>query len=74
MKLYFEDSWGERRLLAEVKDEKEVSAIIKNFLDEHNFVSYYTRCWQTQKANTIETHYDVGSHSEFFVLVKDREN
>ena len=32
------------------------------FLDDHNYVSYYTRVWTVDGV----TWFDVGSHTEFF--------
>lgn len=64
MVLYFEDSNGDRREIGHPKSEKEVSQFISDFLKKHNYKSYYTRIWKNEK----ETYYDVGSHSEFFVL------
>ena len=61
--LYFIDSRGKYRLLHENVKEKEVYLLIHLFLDEHNFKSYYTRQWETEKG----TMYDVGSHTEFFL-------
>lgn len=65
MKLYFENSMGERRLIAEPQTEEEAFKEIHKFLDEHNFKSYYTRSWQTPDGAKV---YDVGSWSERFVL------
>lgn len=62
MKLYFENSQGIERLIAEVADEKEAFKEISKFLDEHNYVSYYTRTWMENGRKK----YDVGSHTEFF--------
>ena len=64
MKLYFENSYGEERVIAEVKNEQEAMKEIKKFLDDHNYKSYYTRTWM---RNQNEKVYDVGSHSEFFI-------
>ena len=61
--LYFIDSRGRYRLLHENVKEKEVHILIQLFLDEHNFKSYYTRTWDTDKGKM----YDVGSHTEFFL-------
>lgn len=38
--------------------------IMKKFMDDHDFTSYYTRTWF---ANGY-TWYDVGSHTEFFLV------
>ena len=64
MKLYFENSYGEERLIAEVQNEEEAFKEIHKFLDDHNYKSYYTRTWMRNNNKKV---YDVGSHSEFFV-------
>lgn len=64
---YFKRSNGELVLLAENVSHEEAMVKMKEFIDEHNFKSYYTRVWQ--KENTVW--YDVGSHSEFFCLKLD---
>lgn len=62
MKLYFENSQGKERLIAECKTAKDVGKEIQKFLDDHNYKSYYSRIWGDKDGVTI----DVGSHSEFF--------
>ena len=62
MKLYFENSRGEERLIAECETVQEVHKEINKFLDEHNFKCYYTRSWGDDEGIAL----DVGSHSEFF--------
>lgn len=42
MKVYFENSWGEIRGIGEVDSKEKAFEIIKDFLFEHNFISYYT--------------------------------
>ena len=64
--LYFENSQGKRRKIGKPKTEKEAFKIIHQFLDDHNYKSYYTRTW-LNPDNEIEKIYDVGSHSEFFI-------
>lgn len=61
--LYFLRSNGEYRLLAKDVDEKLAEALIQQFLDDHDFTSYYTRTWWTDSGKV----YDVGSWSEFFL-------
>ena len=61
---YFERSNGERVLLAESVDKEAAFSIMKNFLDDHNYKSYYTRTWEEGNELWI----DVGSHTEFFIL------
>ena len=67
MILYFEDNKGDRREIGRPPSTEEAFKIINNFLEEHNYKSYYTRIW-TQNG---ETYYDVGSWSEFFVFVEE---
>lgn len=64
MKLYFKNSRGEERLIAECETVREAHKEINKFLDEHNFKCYYTRSWGDDKGVIL----DVGSHSEFFVI------
>lgn len=64
--LYFKNSKGVRREIGKTKNEKEAFKLIHQFLDEHNFKSYYTRTW-LNPDNKLEKIYDVGSHSEFFI-------
>ena len=74
MNVYFRDSHGKKRLLERVYTDEQVWKVIKKFLDDHNFTSYYTRMWF---ANGY-TWYDVGSHTEFFLvdenLMEQHEN
>ena len=73
MKLYFENSYGERRLIAQPREQTEVGLEIRRFIDKCNegkpedkkFHSYYTRIWENEEGLTV---YDVGSHVEFFLL------
>jgi len=71
MLLYFENSYGEERPIADVTTEQEVFAAIQDFINDCNakksphgrpFEWYYTRTWETGGRK----HYDVGSHTEFF--------
>jgi hypothetical protein len=68
MKLLFEDRYGRYREIAEVADKNEAAIAIKDFLDAHNFKSYYTRSWIREKEVGYQVMYDVGSHSEFFCV------
>ena len=67
MKLYFENSCGEERVIAEVRNEQEAVKEIKKFLDEHNYKQYYTRIWTESGIK----YFDVGSWSEKFKLKSD---
>ena len=67
MKLYFENSRGERRVVAEPKSEEGAWETIHTFCEERNFKIYYVRTWKDNDGLKV---YDVGSHSEFFLLDK----
>ncbi len=64
MKLYFQNSRGEERVIAEPINREEVTKEINKFLADHNFKSYYTRVWEENGRLKL----DVGSWSEFFFL------
>ena len=64
MKLFFQNSRGKERVIAETSNREEVNKEIDKFLDAHNFKSYYTRVWE-ENGRLI---FDVGSHTEFFLL------
>ena len=64
MKLYFHNSRGVERLIAEPSNREEVVKEINKFLNDHNYKSYYTRVWEDDGRLMI----DVGSWSEFFYL------
>lgn len=65
MKLYFKNSYGERRIIAEPKTEEEAMKEINKFCEDRNFIVYYIRSWMTKDGLKK---FDVGSHSEFFYL------
>lgn len=67
MKIYFENSYGERRLLAERDNQDGVWQVISNFLAQHKYRARYIRSWTDDEG----TWYDVGSWSELF-LVADK--
>ena len=64
MKLFFQNSKGEERLIAEPANREEVNKEINKFLEDHNFKSYYVRAWEADGRLIL----DVGSHTEFFIL------
>ena len=64
VKLIFQNSRGEERVIAEPSNREEVNKEINKFLDDHNFKSYYIRVWE-ENGRLI---FDVGSHTEFFLL------
>lgn len=64
MKLWFQQSNGNRRLIGEFETEQEAVKAIHEFCDERNFHIYYTRIWVADG----EKWFDVGSHTEYFCL------
>lgn len=69
MKLWFENQFGEKRVIKnQCNTWKEVSQAIHEFIDENNknkkhpFKSFYMRVWEEDGMTKI----DVGSHTEFF--------
>lgn len=65
MKLYFENSYNERRIIAEPKTEQDIIKEIYKFCNDRNFKIYYTRTWRDDEGLKW---YDCGSWSEFFIL------
>ena len=70
MKLYFENSYKGRRLIAEVENVEGAFKEINKFCDERNFKIYYTRTWAQPDGLMV---FDVGSHTEFFYLDLNEE-
>ena len=50
--------------MSDVYTPEQAWKVMKKFMDDHNFTSYYTRIWF---ANGY-TWYDVGSHTEYFLV------
>ena len=77
--VYFENSRGKEHLLETVEDKaieisldeienlKNSFKVITNFLNEHNFKSYY---YNMHITPTGRLWVDVGSHTEFFYIEK----
>ena len=65
MKLFFQNYNGQERVVAEVNDEREAMKEINKFCSERDFKIHYVRTWKGSDGRMI---YDVGSHSEFFIL------
>ena len=65
MKLYFENSRGQRRIIAEPKTEEEANKEIHKFCEERNFKIYYIRSWRAKEGLKV---FDCGSWTEFFYL------
>lgn len=68
MKLYFENSRGQRRLIGAPADDDAAWKMIHEFCSERNFHIHYVRTWVVESSG--ETCFDVGSHTEFFYLAK----
>ena len=64
MKLYFQNSRGVERLIAEPSNREEVVKEINKFLYDHNYKSYYMQVCEDNGRLMI----DVGSHTEGFAL------
>lgn len=64
MKLYFENSRGERRLIGEPETRIAANRMVHEFCKAHGYDGYYIRNW----IENGELVYDVGSWSEFFYL------
>ena len=65
MKLYFENSRAERRIIAEPETEEAATKEVYKFCGDRNFNIYYVRTWRNKEGLKV---YDVGSWSEFFLL------
>lgn len=66
MKLYFQNSNGKERLVAEVNTQDEALSEIKGFCYERGFKIPYYRIWGDIDKDGMTI--DVGSHVEFFIL------
>ena len=64
--VYFKNSLGELRVIGTASTRKEAFAVIFEFLDGHNYKSYYQRVWKNSDGSRYIV--DVGSHSEFFEI------
>lgn len=62
-KVYFGNSL-EKREIGEASNRQEAWKIINEFLDDHNYKSYYVRVWKSGNFYAV----DVGSWSEFFYV------
>lgn len=65
MTLYFQNTNDERRvIIGHPENRAEAYRIIREFLDNHRYKSYYTREWTDKNG---ETWVDVGRDTEFFL-------
>ena len=73
-KLFFKDSWGNKRVIAECDTFEEANREIDKFVADCNkkwpnktpFKRYYTRIWNEDGYSV----FDIGSHSEYFYFEK----
>ena len=65
MNVYFENSEGNKRIIGKnIPTRKDAFKCINEFLDDHNYKSYYMRTWYDGNYTVV----DVGSHTEFFLI------
>ena len=71
MNLYFLAANGDKRLVRENAEEKTALKDIEHYVNNINptFKIYYTRMWYSEDHGGMM--YDVGSHTEFFLLAED---
>lgn len=65
LNVMFENSKGESRIIGTVENEESAFKIINDFLNEHNYKSYYKRTWEIGDNTTVV---DVGSWAEKFYI------
>ena len=72
LKLYFKNSHGERKLVGTYSTDSEVPTAINKYVKQinPNFKIYYYRFYENDNREIV---YDIGSWSEFFILVKEIE-
>ena len=61
----FKNSKGQKRIIGTAETNDEAFKVINDFLDDHNYKSYYQRTWKKDDKTTV---IDVGSHTEFFYI------
>ena len=66
-KVEFENMNGVRREIGRAAQRDEAFKIINNFLNDHNYKSYYFRGWKTKNN---EEKIDYGSYVQFFYIVE----
>lgn len=60
---YFQRANGTFLCLGSSLTEQEALRAMHEFMENHDYRSYYTRSWNDENG----TWYDVGSHTEFFL-------
>ena len=73
--VFFENSDGKERVIAEAQTMNEALDAIREFLKERKYKSYFTRFWleetEYENAPCVVLTFDVGSWSEFFHIYFD---
>ena len=64
MKLLFQNSAGNERVIADVDNWSSANNEMDKFMEERNYKSYYKRTWEENGRLII----DVGSWYEFFII------
>lgn len=72
LKLYFENSYGKRKFVGTYSKDSEIPDAINKYVKKinPNFKIYYYQFYENDNGEIV---YDVGSWSEFFILVKEIE-
>lgn len=68
MILYFKNSAGSKSIVSEPRTEKRALRDIRKFCKERNYEIPYIRFWDKSDGTLTTRTYDVGSHTEFFIL------
>lgn len=69
MNLYFQNRFGKKRKIADANNKKEALKAIRDFCNSKNYIIRYIREW----GESEYIKYDVGSHTEFFLLEKEEK-
>lgn len=76
--VFFENSYGQERVIAEVQTMEEAFAVIREFCTDRDYNIHYTRYWVNEKeyegSPCFDLTFDVGSWSEFFHIYFDNMN
>lgn len=65
LNIMFENSSGQSRTIGTVENEESAFKVINDFLNDHNYKSYYQRTWKKDDKTTVV---DVGSWTERFYI------
>ena len=53
LNVMFENSKGQSRIIGTVENEESAFKVINDFLDDHNYKSYYARTWKKDDKTTV---------------------